>query len=145
MTSDSRTIELAAVVAEQAALLGSGISLPVAAALLAARAAVLRHELHDIGIELTVLSGPWLSWLRVPVSEVDRLDLGEKVSDSSYRSATHYYLDASDGDVYRAHRRAEGSGELKIASVVSKNVLNVPGVERLDDYRARDWTPADSK
>jgi hypothetical protein len=129
--------------AEQALLLASGLAVPTAQSLLAARAALLENKLHDIGLDLETVRDSWLSWLRVPVPEIDRLGLEPAIGDFSFRDATHYYLDGADCNAYCAARQLEGSAELVPAQ---RQVGKFPfdnDISRMDDYRARDYTRKD--
>ena len=139
---DNLTRELATIRQEMTALAASGLVLRITSALLIEREAVVRNQLHDVGLELEVVTGPWLSWLRVPVSELKRLHLEDLVSDSSFRCEIYFYLDAADAEMYRSRRRDEGASELALGPTRELNVAAEPGIWRMDDYRARDWKPS---
>lgn len=138
---DNLTRELAAIRKEMTALAASGLVLRIASALLIEREAALRNQVHDVGLELEEVTGPWLSWLRVPAAELARLHLDDLVSDSSFRCETYYYLDAGDAAMYRSRRRDEGAPELTVGPTRELNVAAEPSIWRMDDYRARDWKP----
>jgi hypothetical protein len=127
---------------EQALLQGSGLAVPTALALLEARIAFLENKMHDGELALVTVSDAWLSWLRVPVTEIDRLGMEPNIGDFSFRDATHYYLDGADGGAYRAARQAEGSGELLVGQRKVSRFPFSDDINRMDDYRARGWKPS---
>lgn len=77
---------------------------------------VLERMAKQMALELDVQEQPFVlystrthAWLRVPIVEVQRLKLVDRISRFSYLSATHYYLEASsDMRSFLSARTKEG-------------------------------------